>query len=78
MIDVTILVADAHVESIDDMAAALQKAGLRLDSALPATGVITGAVQDEAAMRSIAALPGVAAVEPARDIELPPPDSPVQ
>jgi hypothetical protein len=56
----------------------MQKAGLRLGSALPATGVITGAVQDEAAVRSIAALPGVAAVEPAQDVRLPPPDAPVQ
>ena len=60
------------------MAAALQKAGLRLGSALPATGVITGAVPDEAAMRSIAGVAGVAAVEPAREVQLPPPDEPVQ
>ena len=60
------------------MAAALQKAGLRLGSALPATGVITGAVQDEKALRSIAALPGVAAVEQAQEVQLPPPDEPVQ
>ena len=60
------------------MAAALQEAGLRLGSALPATGVITGAVPDEAAMRSIAAVAGVAGVEAARDVQLPGPDEPVQ
>jgi hypothetical protein len=60
------------------VAAALQEAGLRLGSALPATGVITGAVADEAALRSIAAVEGVEAVEAARDVQLPPPDEPVQ
>jgi acyl carrier protein len=60
------------------VAAALQDAGLRLDLALPATGVITGAVEDEAAMESIAAVEGVAAVEQARDVRIPPPDAPAQ
>jgi hypothetical protein len=75
---VTILVSDAHIGAIDDVAAALQEAGLRLDLALPATGVITGAVEDEAAMESLAAVEGVAAVEPARDVRIPPPDAPIQ
>lgn len=60
------------------MAAALQHAGLRLGLAMPATGVITGSVQDEAAIESIAAVDGVAAVEPARDIQISPPDEPTQ
>jgi hypothetical protein len=60
------------------VAAALREAGLRLDAALPATGVITGAVEDQATIASIAAVAGVAAVEPARDVQLPPPDAPTQ
>jgi hypothetical protein len=40
--------------------------------------VITGAVRDEAAIESMAAVDGVAAVEPAHDVQLPPPDDPVQ
>jgi hypothetical protein len=40
--------------------------------------VITGAVDDEAAMESIAAIDGVAAVEPAQRVQIPPPDEPVQ
>ena len=60
------------------MAAALQDAGLRLDSTLPASGVISGAVADAAAMESISAVPGVAAVEQVHEIALPPPDAPVQ
>jgi hypothetical protein len=60
------------------VAAALQHAGLRLGLAMPATGVITGAVEDEAAIESMAAVDGVAAVEPAREIRIPPPDEPTQ
>ena len=75
MIDVTVLVADDHLDAMDDVAAALQEAGLRLQSTLPATGVITGAAEDPAALEAV---PGVAAVEAARDVGVPPPDSPLQ
>jgi hypothetical protein len=78
LIEVTILVADDHVGAIDDVAAALQEAGLRLDVVLPATGAITGSVEDEAALASLAAVAGVAAVERAQEIGIPPPDEPVQ
>jgi len=78
VIDVTILVSDEHVGAIDDVAAALQEAGLRLDLALPATGVITGAVEDEAAIESLAAVEGVVAVERAQEVQIAPPDEPVQ
>jgi hypothetical protein len=75
VIDVTVLVADDHLDAMDDVAAALQQAGLRLQSTLPATGVITGAAEDPAALEAV---PGVAAVEAARDVGVPPPDSPLQ
>ena len=75
MIDVTVLVDDDHLDAMDDVAAALQQAGLRLQSTLPSTGVITGAVEDPAALEAV---PGVAAVEAARDVGVPPPDSPLQ
>lgn len=60
------------------MAAALQEAGLRLGAVLPATGVITGTVEDEATIEALAAIDGVAAVERAQDVQIPPPDEPVQ
>jgi len=60
------------------VAAALQDAGLRLDSTLPASGVISGAVANAAAMQSMAAVAGVAAVEQVHEIQLPPPDAEVQ
>jgi hypothetical protein len=60
------------------VAAALREAGLRLDRTLPTTGVITGAVEDETALESLAAVEGVAAVEQAQEFQLPPPDEPIQ
>jgi len=78
VIEVTVLVADDHLDAIDDVAAALELAGLRREATLPATGVITGAVADAAAMESVAAVPGVAAVEPVQEVFIPPPDAPIQ
>ena len=75
---VTVLVADDHVAAIDEVAAALQRAGLRLGEVLPASGVITGAVDDAAAIPALAGVDGVEAVEPEQEIQLPPPDAPVQ
>ena len=78
MIDVTVLVEEAHLGAIDDVAAALRSAGLRRDVALPATGVITGAVDDEAALAALRGIAGVESVERAQEIQLPPPDAPQQ
>jgi hypothetical protein len=75
VIDVTVLVDDEHLGTIGDVAAALQEAGLRLQATMPATGVITGATEDPAALTRV---PGVAAVETARDLGVPPPESPLQ
>jgi hypothetical protein len=75
---VTVLVAGDRLGAIDGIAAALRDAGLQQLQVLPATGVITGAVDDAAAAERLAALDGVAAVEPARDVGIAPPDAPVQ
>jgi hypothetical protein len=78
VIDVTILVADDRVGTIDDVAAALRDVGLRRGVALPATGVITGSVEDDAAVGRLASVPGVESVELAESMQIPPPDEPVQ
>jgi CheY-like chemotaxis protein len=78
MPDVTVLVADDHLTAIDEVAAALENAGLRLGRVLPAAGAITGTVDDAAAMEALSAVEGVAAVESAQEIQLPPPDEAVQ
>jgi enamine deaminase RidA (YjgF/YER057c/UK114 family) len=76
--DVTVLIADDRLGAIQDVAAALQEAGLRLGQVLSATGVVTGSVDDDAAMERLAAVDGVAAVEPVQEVFIPPPDSPIQ
>jgi hypothetical protein len=73
--DVTVLVDDEHLAAIDEVAAALQRAGLRLGGVLPAIGAITGSVDDPAVL---AAVEGVAAVDQAQEIQLPPPDEDMQ
>jgi hypothetical protein len=73
-----VLVADDHVGAIEEVAAALQEAGLRLDVVLTTSGVISGAVADEAALAALAGVEGVAAVERSAEIQIPPPDEPIQ
>jgi hypothetical protein len=75
---VTVLVADDRLEAIDDVAAALQDAGLRLGDVLPAAGAITGSVDDLGLLPALEAVEGVDAVEPEQEIQLPPPDEPIQ
>jgi hypothetical protein len=75
---VTVLVEDDRLDAIDDVAAALQDAGLRLGDVLPAAGAITGSVDDLALLPALEEVEGVAAVEQEQEIQLPPPDEPVQ
>jgi hypothetical protein len=75
---VTVLVADDRLDAIDEVAAALQLAGLRLGDVLPAAGAITGSVDDLALLPALSEVEGVAAVEPEQEIQLPPPDEPIQ
>jgi precorrin-6B methylase 2 len=73
--DVTVLVDDDHRGAIEEVAAALERAGLRVGRVLPAVGAITGSIEEPAAL---ARVEGVAAIEPAREVRLPPPDADVQ
>jgi len=68
LFSVTVLVAEDHLDALDTVAEGLQAAGLRRTVTLRATGVITGAIEDAGAMKAMAAVPGVAAVEPAREV----------
>jgi precorrin-6B methylase 2 len=72
---VTVLVDDDHRGAIEEVAAALERAGLRVGEVLPSVGAITGSIEEPAAL---ACVEGVAAIEPAREIRLPPPDADVQ
>ncbi len=73
----TVSVDDEYMEALDDVVERLQSAGMEVDEVLPTLGAVTGSA-DAGQLTALADVEGVAAVEPARTIQLPPPDSPVQ
>jgi uncharacterized membrane protein (DUF441 family) len=77
-VEVSVLVAGEHLASIDDVAAALEDAGLRVGAVMATIGVITGVADDPGQLAALQALDGVASVEVGREVRLPPPDSPIQ
>ena len=74
---ITISVADDAIDRIDEVVAALEDGGMLVDQVLRPLGVITGSV-DTQRVQALGAVSGVAAVEPQRTVQLPPPDSDVQ
>ena len=73
----TVTVDEAHAGAIDEVAARLREAGLRIDRVLPAIGVITGSVA-ASRLHLVEAVDGVAAVEEQTSFKLGPPDAEVQ
>jgi hypothetical protein len=61
---------------VDDALADLRDAGLEVDERLDAFGIVTGRAAPDAVER-LRGIPGVT-VEPETDVQLPPPDAPVQ
>jgi hypothetical protein len=74
---ITISVADDAIDRIDEVVAGLEEGGMHVEQVLRPIGVITGSV-DSQRVRALGAVAGVAAVEPRRTVQLPPPDSDVQ
>lgn len=72
-----VTVDDAHLGRVGAVAETLREHGLQVDQVLDEVGVIAGRIP---AGRPLTALrvDGVAAVEEARRVRLPPPDAPVQ
>lgn len=75
--EVTVTVADSHAGDVDEVAERLRRAGMEVTQVLAAVGVVTGAVPTSR-IAAIAALPGVAAVEPQGSVQIAPPDADVQ
>ncbi len=71
------LVSVAPGAEFASVANALRSAGANVKQDLNAIGVIEIEADEDSADR-LKTLPGVAAVEPASGVQLPPPDSPVQ
>lgn len=77
MVDITVTVGDAHLASIDAVAAALRNNGMQVRQVLAEIGIISGSVPD-GRRQSLEAVDGVEAVENENTFQLPAPESPVQ
>jgi len=77
MSEIIVTVDDQHATAMGQVAATLRANGMQVSQVLEAIGVITGTVPDggETALRSIQ---GVKSVDPALNIAIPSPDSPLQ
>ena len=74
MIESVIVTVSGEAERVAER---LQAAGMTVEQVLGAVGIITGSVDSER-RASLAAVPGVVAVERERRIQLPPPDAEIQ
>jgi hypothetical protein len=74
---VNVVVEAADGDEFEAVVARCRKAGLRVDQALPAIGVISGRI-NAAGRRRLGRVKGVTAVESDRAISIPPPDNEVQ
>jgi hypothetical protein len=70
-ITVNVLVADAYLERIDEVASALRAAGLREVSVLSQAGLVQGVAREDVLAR-LEQVAGVSAVERAREVRVPP------
>ncbi len=74
---VSVTVDDAHLGDIRSVAETLSRHGLRVEQVLDGLGIITGSV-GEGQRQALTAVDGVASVDEELDVQLPPPDSPMQ
>jgi hypothetical protein len=74
-IDVVVSVADG--EPLSEVVARLEAAGLEVEQTLADLRIVTGSVERSQAP-FLTTVPGVQAVEEARDVVIAPPDAPLQ
>lgn len=75
--EIMVLVAESHQGKLRDVEKLLRQAGMSRIQCLESVGALTGQV-DLQAKGKLLAIPGVAAVEESRAIQLPPPDAEIQ
>lgn len=76
-IDVLVTAADTGPGAVEDLAERLRLAGMEVARVLATLGVVAGSL-DDSQLATVAALPGVLAVEEQHTVQLPPPDADVQ
>ncbi len=77
-VEVTVLVEDDRVATMDEVVAALARAGLNVTETLESVGAVSGSVDDPGSVDALREVDGVASVEISRTFQLPHPDEPVQ
>ena len=75
--DVLVSVNDEHLKQLGAVTEGLRAAGMKVSQVMDDLGIVTGSI-DSAEMQRLSAVEGVASVERAREVGIPPPDSPVQ
>lgn len=80
MVKITVTVDTAHAGEIEAVAEQLRDQGMEVDQVLDSIGMITGSIPSAAPAASAAlqAIDGVASVDAAQGMQLPPPESDVQ
>ena len=74
---VVVSVSEDSGDQIEQVADRLRAAGMKVENVMKAIGTISGKA-DPSLLGKLAKVKGVAAAEPSRDVQLPPPDSDVQ
>lgn len=77
MLQICVVVDEAHRAGIEDVARTLGTRGMAVDRVLASLGMVTGAVGEDR-LPALEAVAGVAAVAEQRRYRLPPPDAAVQ
>jgi uncharacterized protein YgbK (DUF1537 family) len=77
-LEVLVNVSADHLTGIQELASALEAAGLEQSQVLGAAGVVTGRVADRRALAAVRSVEGVEAVEVSRTVQLPPPEADLQ
>lgn len=77
LMQVVVSVDSAHLPVLAEVVAELESAGMVVDQTLAALGTVAGRIP-QARLDDVGHVEGVAAIEPARSFQLPPPGSDIQ
>ncbi len=73
----SLTVSDSHMRHLDKIAEAARKVGMVVEKQLESIGVLTGTIES-GKIGLLHQIAGVSGVEKEREVQLPPPDSPIQ
>jgi hypothetical protein len=77
-IDLLVSVEDGYMNRLSEVAKDLENAGMNVEQKLGEIGVLTGSINSAEKVELLRKVKGVANVEESRQIQIAPPDSPIQ